>query len=113
MSINRMGRLQPDAARQSAPLRAPTPYSCTATNTRMRELTPPPLLTCMRSGCAFLPPACEPNCASCLRGASRRARPHARRAWQLDPAAHLALKHNQLTSEHSILSLESADRPEG
>src|SRR5262245_52718734 len=40
MSINRMGRLQPDAARRSAPLRAPTPYSCPATNTRMRELTP-------------------------------------------------------------------------
>src|SRR5262245_45576509 len=39
MSINRTGRLQPDAARRSAPLRAPTPYSCPATNTRMRELT--------------------------------------------------------------------------
>jgi hypothetical protein len=31
---------------------------------------------------------------------------------ELDPAAHLALKHNQLTSERSILSLKPADRPE-
>ena len=38
MSIKRMGRLQPDAARRSAPLRVPTPYFCPATNTRMREL---------------------------------------------------------------------------
>jgi len=32
---------------------------------------------------------------------------------QLDPTAHLALKHDQLTSERSILSLKPADRPEG
>ena len=31
---------------------------------------------------------------------------------ELDPTAHLALKHDQLTSERSILSLKSADRPE-
>jgi hypothetical protein len=31
---------------------------------------------------------------------------------ELDPTAHLALKHNQVTSERRILSLESADRPE-
>jgi len=30
---------------------------------------------------------------------------------ELDPTAHLALKHHQLTSERGILSLESADRP--
>src|SRR5262249_5518690 len=32
---------------------------------------------------------------------------------ELDPTAHLALKHHQLTSKRGILSLESADRPEG
>jgi len=31
---------------------------------------------------------------------------------ELDPAAHLALKHNQLTSQRGILSLKSADRSE-
>jgi hypothetical protein len=31
---------------------------------------------------------------------------------ELDPTAHLALKHDQLTSERSTLSLKSADRPE-
>src|SRR5262249_1244267 len=31
---------------------------------------------------------------------------------ELDPTAHLALKHDQLTPERGILSLESADRPE-
>jgi hypothetical protein len=31
---------------------------------------------------------------------------------KLDPTAHLTLKHDQLTSERSILSLKSADRPE-
>ena len=31
---------------------------------------------------------------------------------ELDPTAHLALKHNQLTSERGILSLKPADRPE-
>jgi hypothetical protein len=31
---------------------------------------------------------------------------------ELDPAAHLALQHNQLTSERGILSLKPADRPE-
>jgi hypothetical protein len=31
---------------------------------------------------------------------------------KLDPTAHLALKHNQLTSERSVLSLKPADRPE-
>jgi hypothetical protein len=31
---------------------------------------------------------------------------------ELDPAEHLTLKNNQLTSESGILSLESADRPE-
>jgi hypothetical protein len=31
---------------------------------------------------------------------------------ELDPTAHLALKHDQLTSERSILSLKPADRPE-
>jgi len=31
---------------------------------------------------------------------------------KFDPAAHLALKHNQLTSERGILSLKPADRPE-
>jgi hypothetical protein len=31
---------------------------------------------------------------------------------ELDPTAHLALKHDQLMSERSILSLKSADRPE-
>src|SRR3984893_2523966 len=31
---------------------------------------------------------------------------------ELDPTAHLALKHNQLTSERSVLSLKPADRPE-
>jgi putative SOS response-associated peptidase YedK len=31
---------------------------------------------------------------------------------ELDPAAHLALKHNQLTSERGIVSLKPADRPE-
>ena len=31
---------------------------------------------------------------------------------ELDAAAHLALKHNQLTSERGILSLKPADRPE-
>src|SRR5262249_37842287 len=31
---------------------------------------------------------------------------------ELDPTAHLALKHDQLTSERGILSLKSADRPE-
>jgi hypothetical protein len=30
---------------------------------------------------------------------------------ELDPTAHLALKHHQLTSERGILSLEPADRP--
>jgi len=29
---------------------------------------------------------------------------------ELDPTAHLALKHDQLTSERGILSLKSADR---
>src|SRR5262249_61804062 len=32
---------------------------------------------------------------------------------ELDPTAHLALQHDQLTSERGILSLESDDRPEG
>ena len=32
---------------------------------------------------------------------------------ELGPTAHLALQHDQLTSEGGILSLESADRPEG
>src|SRR5262249_60432092 len=31
---------------------------------------------------------------------------------ELDPTAHLALKHDQLTPERSILSLKPADRPE-
>jgi hypothetical protein len=31
---------------------------------------------------------------------------------ELNPTAHLALKHDQLMSERSILSLKSADRPE-
>jgi hypothetical protein len=31
---------------------------------------------------------------------------------ELDPTTHLALKHNQLTSEYGILSLKSANRPE-
>jgi hypothetical protein len=31
---------------------------------------------------------------------------------ELDPAAHLALKHDQLTPKRSILSLKPADRPE-
>src|SRR5215472_9892122 len=31
---------------------------------------------------------------------------------KLDPTTHLALKHDQLTSERGILSLKSADRPE-
>jgi hypothetical protein len=31
---------------------------------------------------------------------------------ELDPTAHLSLKHDQLMSERSILSLKSADRPE-
>jgi hypothetical protein len=31
---------------------------------------------------------------------------------ELDPTADLALKHDQLTSERSVLSLKSADRPE-
>ena len=31
---------------------------------------------------------------------------------ELDPTAHLALKHNQLTSERGILSLKPTDRPE-
>jgi hypothetical protein len=31
---------------------------------------------------------------------------------KLDPTAHLALKHDQLTSERSVLSLKPADRPE-
>jgi len=31
---------------------------------------------------------------------------------ELDPTTHLALKHDQLTSERGILSLKSADRPE-
>jgi hypothetical protein len=31
---------------------------------------------------------------------------------ELDPTAHLALQHNQLTSERGILSLKPADRPE-
>jgi hypothetical protein len=31
---------------------------------------------------------------------------------ELDPTAHLALQHNQLTPERGILSLKSADRPE-
>ena len=31
---------------------------------------------------------------------------------ELDPTEHLALKHDQLTSERGILSLEPADRPE-
>jgi hypothetical protein len=31
----------------------------------------------------------------------------------LDPTAHLALKHNQLTPERGILSLEPTDRPQG
>jgi hypothetical protein len=31
---------------------------------------------------------------------------------ELDPTAHLTLKHNQLTSERGILSLKPADRPE-
>jgi hypothetical protein len=31
---------------------------------------------------------------------------------ELDPTAHLALEHNQLTSERGILSLKPADRPE-
>jgi hypothetical protein len=31
---------------------------------------------------------------------------------ELDPTAHLALKHDQLMSKRSILSLEPADRPE-
>jgi hypothetical protein len=31
---------------------------------------------------------------------------------ELDPTTHQALKHNQLTSERGILSLESADQPE-
>src|SRR5262249_8408333 len=31
---------------------------------------------------------------------------------ELDPTTHLALKHNQLTSERGILSLKSADRSE-
>jgi hypothetical protein len=30
---------------------------------------------------------------------------------ELDPTAHLALKHHQLPSERGILSLDSADRP--
>src|SRR5262249_61614371 len=30
---------------------------------------------------------------------------------ELDPTAHLALKHDQLTSERSVLSLKPADRP--
>jgi hypothetical protein len=29
---------------------------------------------------------------------------------ELDPTAHLALQHDQLTSERGIVSLESADR---
>jgi len=41
-----------------------------------------PLLTCMRAPATLSCRACEPNCASCLRGASRRARPHAGRARQ-------------------------------
>jgi hypothetical protein len=32
---------------------------------------------------------------------------------ELDPTRHPALQHDQLTSERGILSLESADRPEG
>ena len=31
---------------------------------------------------------------------------------ELDPTADLALKHDQLTSERSVLTLKSADRPE-
>src|SRR5262249_2198604 len=31
---------------------------------------------------------------------------------ELDPTSHLALKHNQLTSQRGILSLKSADRSE-
>jgi hypothetical protein len=31
---------------------------------------------------------------------------------ELDPTAHLALKHDQLTPKRSILSLKPADRPE-
>ena len=31
---------------------------------------------------------------------------------ELDPTTHLALEHNQLTSERGILSLKPADRPE-
>jgi hypothetical protein len=31
---------------------------------------------------------------------------------ELDSTAHLALKHDQLTSKRGILSLKSADRPE-
>jgi hypothetical protein len=31
---------------------------------------------------------------------------------KLDPTQHLALKHDQLMSKRSILSLKSADRPE-
>ena len=31
---------------------------------------------------------------------------------ELDPTVHLALKHDQLTSERSVLSLKPADRPE-
>jgi hypothetical protein len=31
---------------------------------------------------------------------------------ELDPTAHLALKHDQLMSKRGILSLEPADRPE-
>src|SRR5437667_6804762 len=31
---------------------------------------------------------------------------------ELDPTAHVTLKHNQLTSERGILSLKPADRPE-
>jgi len=56
-----------------------------------------PLLTCMRPGGAFLPSACEPNCASCLRGASRRARPRAGRARQTtcDPALLLSVIFHQ------------------
>jgi hypothetical protein len=31
---------------------------------------------------------------------------------ELDPTAHLASKHDRLTSERGVLSLEPADRPE-
>jgi hypothetical protein len=41
-----------------------------------------------------------------------QSRPRGIAVRELDPAAHLALKYNQLTSERGILSLKSADRPE-